>query len=85
MTTEQSLEFVRRQKEQEKERHDREKLALEQRKTAENQKYQNNIQRLRQQKQNLLNSQQIRSYNEYFDRIAKHVERINKLFDDVFN
>lgn len=82
MTTEQSLDFVRRQKEQEKERHNREKLALEQRNTAENQKYQNNIQRLKMQKQNLLNSLKTTSNEEFLSYLSK-LDRLNKQLQEI--
>ncbi len=74
MTMEQNLDVVRKQKEQEEDRHAREKLALEQHKTSENQRHQNNIQRLKDKEQSLLNRQQIRSYTEYLDSVALFVD-----------
>ena len=85
MSTEQGLELIKIQQQQEKDRHEREKIALEQRKTAENKKHQDNTQRLNSRIQSLLNSRQTRSNNEYFDSTLKDLQKLNKLLEKELN
>lgn len=76
MTTEQNLEFIRQQKQQEKNRHEREKLALEQRQTSEKQRHQTNIQNLKTREQTLLNSKQTSAIKEYLDELGVYPKKL---------
>jgi len=70
------LNMLNQQKSREKERHEKTGLDLEQKKNAENQRYQKNMEMFKNREQSIKNS--LNYCREYLDRLMPYADNLNK-------